>query len=360
MRYNGWSPWVIAFLLELSLLFYFSPYHSIRPLSSATDPSTWGLKSTKPKYAFATLLTSNDDADPEDDESDWYFQMTRAIIYKLLHEPSTRSDPSIPFVILVTPDYGAHKRERLKAYGAEVREVSLITSDWVKPLFPGRWHSVLTKLRVFQMTEYEKILFIEPDHMILRRIDGVFDSVNMTQTGRNVEEIKDDEGPLPEQYLMAGRPELPIDGSHTYPPVEDDPKDPRFSGWMNCGFFLVSPLQELFDHYMAILSIEDLFDSSFPEQNLISYAHRLGGNMPWTHLDWHWNMNWPRFEDVEQGVRSFHSRYYIKMFDNDVEADWRLQEIWWAQANEAKGYFMGIGIDEPIATSSELKFHFPE
>jgi len=68
-----------------------------------------------------------------------YFLMTRTMVYKLLHDLTTRSDPLIQFIVLVHPHYGHKKRKRLEAYRAEGREMQLISSDWVQLLYPARW-----------------------------------------------------------------------------------------------------------------------------------------------------------------------------------------------------------------------------
>lgn len=302
------------------------------------------------RYAYATLLTKNDDADPYDDESDWYFQMVRTLIFKLIHDPKTKSEPVIPFIVLVTKDYELRKRRRLEAYGAEVREIKSIDVDWIEPLLP-RWHSVMDKLRLFQMTEFEKILFIDADHMILRRLDGVFDSVNATAVGQDSSQVEDDEAPLPDEYLLAARPELPADHTHEYPPAEDDPNHAGF-GNLNAGFMLLMPSQALFEYYMSVASIEHRFDAGFPEQHLLAYAHRQDGNMPWRHLDWHWNVNWGRFDDVREGVHSFHQRFQMTDYDWGLKGDVELQKLWWGEANMARGYFLGRGIDTSTSNSS--------
>ena len=366
-RQSGRQKRILGLLLTLILIVValWSSRHS-GPASSSILPSfnsaTLGRFKSRlgsPKYAFTTFLTKSETLSysEDDDESDWYFQMVRTLAFKLLHDPTTRSDPPIPFIVLVTPDYEPRKRRRLEAYGAEVRELELLEADWIQPAMP-RWHSVMTKLRLFQMTEFEKILFLDADQMILRRLDNIFNEVNATSVRQNVKQIREDEAPLPEQYLLAGRPEFKTDYSHKVPPAEDNPSHKGYNT-LNAGFLLLKPSMTLFDYYMSVLGIEGRFDSRFPEQNLLQYAHRQNGNMPWRHLDWHWNVNWGRFEDIDEGVRSFHSRFFLKDLGWGNKVEGRLARVWWGEANRARGYFIGTGVDRPTLDSTAT-FHYPE
>lgn len=89
--------------------------------------------------------------------------------------------------------------------------------------------------------------------------------------------------------------------------VDDDhPEQP----YLNAGFFVIRPSKDLFAYYESLLRVDGKFDPTFPEQNLLNYAHRRDGPMPWAPLGWRWNMNWPTMADFEGGARSFHAKYW--------------------------------------------------
>ncbi len=129
------------------------------------------------KVAFATFLAGdprNDNDTDTRDGYDGYYLGARVLAYQLLHDPATRTSHSIPFLVLVTSDVSQRKRARLAQDGATVIPTDKLDADWVKP-GEERWRDVLTKLRLFQMTAYKKICFIDADMLVTRPLDGVFD-----------------------------------------------------------------------------------------------------------------------------------------------------------------------------------------
>lgn len=252
-----------------------------------------------PKVAYATFLagTGNPDAEPTDAESDaiddnddGYFLGTRVLAYQLLHSQSAGTNNSIPFLVLCTADVSARKRARLHADGATIVVVDKLAADWVNPAVP-RWRDVLAKLRLFQLTAYTKILFIDADTLVTQPLDGVFyDEATLTQaTLPNPAHVLPDEAPLPRTYMFATHGDF-WGYDHPFPP------DPNLD-YLNCGFFVFTPSTALFEYYLSLLKAPGKFDPGFPEQNLLNYAHRRDGNMPWKLLWYGWNVNWPTEKD---------------------------------------------------------------
>lgn len=220
-----------------------------------------GVKS--PKVAFATFLAANSVAsnneNDEDvkDEDDGYYLGTRVLAYQLLHSCSAGTNNSIPFIVLCTEDVSKRKRAQLEKDGAIIRVVDRLEADWVHPGTP-RWADVLAKLRLFQMTEWSKILFIDADHLVTAPLDGVFyDEATLTQsTLANPEAIKDDEAALPRTYMLATHADF-FGYEHPYPPPTD-------ANYLNCGFFVFTPSRVLFDYYLSLLKLPGRFDPGFP------------------------------------------------------------------------------------------------
>jgi len=190
---------------------------------------------------------------------------------------------------------------------------------------------VLAKLRLFQLTEYQKICFIDADTLVTAPLDGVFtDEATLTQaTLGDPTKILEDEGALPRTYMFATHADY-FGYDHPYPPSPD-------LTYLNCGFFVFTPSTTLFNYYISLLGVPGKFDPGFPEQNLLNYAHRRDGNMPWKLLWYGWNVNWPTSRDWRGGARSFHAKYW----DGDPSHDPVMKAIWREQRSEMEGFWRG-------------------
>lgn len=124
----------------------------------------------------------------------------------------------------------------------------------------------MVKLNLANMTSYDKICFIDADTLIYDRIDGVFQdpATKIVRSGRDKDQLKDDESPLPRRYMFAGVPER-ITTEHPIPPNETD-----YEHGINAGFFCIHPSQAIFDHYMSVLAVPGKFWAIYPEQNMVS------------------------------------------------------------------------------------------
>jgi inositol 3-alpha-galactosyltransferase len=126
------------------------------------------------RRAYATFLATRlQDADTEDA----YFTAVRVLNYQLQHSPDTRTRQAIPFVVLVAPFVSAKKRDTLTAEGAIVVPVELLEPDGADWLRPGetRFVDQFTKLRLFQQTQYDRILYLDADMLLLRSLDDIWD-----------------------------------------------------------------------------------------------------------------------------------------------------------------------------------------
>jgi alpha-N-acetylglucosamine transferase len=315
-----------------------SPHHH-QTSSTTSQPPTH--PPTHP-VAFATFLVGNTNpqkkpTDAEsaaiDDADDGYFLSARVLAYQLLHSRTAGTNHSIPFLVVCTQDLSQRKRDRLRRDGATVVVVEKLEADWVRVGDP-RWVDVLTKLRLWQLTEYSKILFIDADHLVTGRLDGVFwDEATLTQgTAADPAATRDDEAALPRTYMFATHADY-FGYDHPYPPPAD-------LTYLNAGFFCFTPSLALFDYYLSLLRLPGRFDPGFPEQNLLNYAHRQDGNMPWKPLYHGWNVNWPTARDWRGGARSFHAKYW----DGDPSHDPVLKAIWKEQRAEMEGFYRGVDV----------------
>jgi alpha-N-acetylglucosamine transferase len=275
---------------------------TIRELHNTTrlwqSPS---LDKVQSKYAFATFLGG--------DPNDRYLIATRMLAYQLLYAPETRSsDAAIPLIVVVTKNVTEDRIERLQKDGAIVIPVDLINKDWVKPLVP-KWGDVLTKLRVWEFTQFERICFLDSDTVLTKPLDGIFEdaAVDTLDSRHDEKQIILDEAEIPVNYSFAGVPELKRE--HHFPP-NDTNGDYYNSNYLNAGFFVLKPSLKMFDYYMSLLNTVNKFDPKFPEQNLLNYAHRRDGNMPWLQLNSTWNIHYPTKNDLDAGAQSLHEKWW--------------------------------------------------
>lgn len=173
-------------------------WHPYSPHQQEWKPTE--LKDLTSKYVYATFLAGNDK--PEDE--DVYLLGARLLAYQLIHDPKTKSNNSIPFIVIVTKTVTPAKLERLQRDGAVVVVVDDLVSHWIKKVNP-RFKDVMTKLRLWEFTQFDRICLIDGDTVLMDNIDGVFDdpAVKLRDTQRKAEAVKSDEAPLPSQYAFA-------------------------------------------------------------------------------------------------------------------------------------------------------------
>jgi len=289
-------------------------------------PKPFAKPAASPKHAFVAFLEDFSGANKAEDEGEedayytgnflsnptrgssadpFLFLATRVLGYQLMHAPSTRSTKSLPFIV-VCSEVSERKRRRLEKDGAIVVEVEKIPDpEWLKTR--QQWQGVMTKLRVFQQEQYEKLLFIDADMLIVRPLDDIFED-NGTMIAPPVSNLTGevDEAALPSSYMLAGQAQQ---GSreHPYPPPPDE-------DWFCSGFFVFKPSQTIFDHYMSIVNIEGRFDPFYPDQNLLNYAHRWDGPMPWTKFNYTWTTTFPTIKEYNMGAASLHEKYWLEQF----------------------------------------------
>lgn len=270
--------WVVTFATFAVLL---NLHFLLRGRTGSISDSAFHRSSSSKgrNFAFATLLAPKSPGHPEledDTTRDGYFESVRLLVYQLLHSPSARSTLKIPVVILVTNEVSQSKVDRLVRDGATVMVVERLISDWITPKGKSRWLDVLTKLRLLTLTQYDKICFIDADHLVTRPMDGIFDdpATAIQRTAEN-SSVPDVEGAtLPDTYIFAARPEV-YTFEHPNPPHEYD--------YLNAGLYVFKPDTTLWDYYQEILSTNHtgLFNTKFPEQNLFNYVYQRKGKMPW-------------------------------------------------------------------------------
>lgn len=94
---------------------------------------------------------------------------------EVLGQSLRESGSSQDLVLMATPDVPGDARKRLASRGWQVREVLPITNLYTddQRLFSRFKHS-FTKLRVFELTDLEKVVFLDADTVVLQNVDELF------------------------------------------------------------------------------------------------------------------------------------------------------------------------------------------
>ena len=165
----------ILTLLIVSSMYYLHHLLPSGPQSKSFNSASGHVYETSrsSRFAIATFLTGSP-KDPNNTDDDPYYIATRVFAYQILHAPETRCNKSVSFVVLVTSTVSERAKQQLRSDGAKVVEAKDIPLRWWIKTGVTRWKDQFTKLRLFEMIEYDRILLIDADTLILSKIDGIF------------------------------------------------------------------------------------------------------------------------------------------------------------------------------------------
>lgn len=298
---------------------------STRQEPPCIDPEFGLVKETtsESRYAIATFLTwgNKKSLHAKDLASNPYNIATRVLAYQLLHAEETRCNASVDFVVLVTSNVPKYTRDQLTADGAVVIEAKDIPLSWWVSTGVTRWKDQFLKLRLFEMTQYDRLLFVDADTLVRGKLDGIFNELEVQKPAQTLSHRirRADEAPLPSQYMFAARSDNQLTGErrHPFPPLNTEV--------FSAGFWIAAPSQELFDYFMSILKHYRRFDPHTMEQSLLNYAFRRDGPMPWREMHYKWSATWPNSEDVKGQVVTLHEKFW-KTGPQDLRKLWREQK----------------------------------
>jgi hypothetical protein len=165
---------------------------------------------------------------------------------------SSNSDGALPFrlVCMVSSDVTHAGRDRLQLAGWQVNVVNPIVnpSD-----LNARFRDTYTKLNVFRLTRFSRVLFMDADTIVLKSLVPLFNA----------------------QPLAAV---------------------PDCCGYFNSGVMLLHPSEAVFAAMIAAIPTLPTYDGG-DQGFLNSYFHR------WTRLDYRWNAQLPDFVDLPSAWR---------------------------------------------------------
>ncbi|OCK82304.1 glycosyltransferase family 8 protein [Lepidopterella palustris CBS 459.81] len=316
-------------------------------LSWLPTPEVNSLAGVSPRYAYATFLgprtvdASSLEADSNlDAASDPYFTSVRLLTYQLLHSPKTQTHvkPRIPFLVLTLPSVPKHQLSILEAEGATIVQIEPL--DLPKTfdqslILNSRFRDVLSKLRLWQLTDYDRVLFIDADTILLSPLDSLFTdpelSVHMHTLHKN-ETNSFAETLLPSEYLLAASADTWGDQTEWLKPGHPE--------YLCACFMLLAPSEEMFRYYQSVLnSPEAPSNAAYPDQDLLIYAHRRDGSMPWRRIPVEWSANDGKLvSELVGGVRSLHVKAWDHAEGGNL-ADERTKKLWRALLQEMEAYY---------------------
>src|SRR3989344_6609098 len=119
-----------------------------------------------PKYTFLSILTSDD-----------YLPGLLVLAHSL-----QKTGTPLPLLVLLTPNISSETLTTLDSHriAYKVLDYELINPTNVDK--KHRWFSTYSKIFAFCQTEYDKVVYLDADMLILRNIDELFNYPHMSAT----------------------------------------------------------------------------------------------------------------------------------------------------------------------------------
>ena len=187
-----------------------------------------------------------------------------------------------PLVVMVTENIDALSRQTLEAEGCLVREVQPVSpnSSLEHHYANARFSEVWTKLAVWQLTEFERIVFLDADMLVIGNMDELFtlpladDEIAACHACRcNPNKIS--------SYPKSWRPEncfYSYCGS-----VDHTEQLDEVDNYLNGGFLVLRPDRAVYDDMLDKLAeLSDLSRYLFAEQDFLNdYYHQRWKPLPY-------------------------------------------------------------------------------
>ncbi|KAI9700245.1 MAG: hypothetical protein M1836_002259 [Candelina mexicana] len=234
----------------------------------------------KPNYAWATLLTRPS------------YLAGVIILAHTLKKHGTK----YPLIVLTTPTLPASCASILEREG---RRSNLVTVKQVGPLLPRenvhviaeRFTDTWTKLRVFELTTYDKLVFIDADIMILRNMDELLDFQlpGPDWLGANHACVcnLDKDKFAADDWKAENCAYTPIRHPDALTKPTPVLKDSRGTHQLlNSGMFIFEPSEALWEKMMSFFNTTPLLNSfAFPDQDFLIEFFRG----KWISVGWQYN-----------------------------------------------------------------------
>ncbi|KAI3809321.1 hypothetical protein L1987_25292 [Smallanthus sonchifolius] len=125
-------------------------------LLSSLNHNVQRVSASEPKEAYVTLLYGDE------------FVLGARVLGKSIRDTRSTKD----MIVLVSDGVSDYAKTLLQADGWIVNPISLLENP--NQVRPTRFWGVYTKLKIFNMTEYEKVVYLDADTIVIKNIDVLF------------------------------------------------------------------------------------------------------------------------------------------------------------------------------------------
>eukprot|EP00835_Amoeboradix_gromovi_P004535 NODE_358_length_10198_cov_0.265076.p3 type:complete len:311 gc:universal NODE_358_length_10198_cov_0.265076:9048-9980(+) len=251
--------WVLAGILIITVLVFFQLFvKDSADVKSRHQPEYPPTMVTK--NAYATLMVGQ-----EEQSQKQYLGALILWLSSLKHFEVTQD-----IVVMVTPDVSPFVLSLITKFGGKLRFVKRIETEGSFK----RYSSMLTKLALWNMTEYDRVAYFDSDHVFLNSPDKIFEDCG--------------------DAIFCSTPDTQI--AETY---------------FNAGLMVIKPNVTLYDEY---LTKTELAKSSFAEQDMLNKIY----NGTWKNVDKKYNLMHPTKETINTpDLIAVHEKWWV--LKNDLK-----------------------------------------
>lgn len=185
-----------------------------------------------------------------------------------LHKSLLNSGTAYPLVVMVTENIEPAICRRLKDDGCDVIAVAPLNpqQDLAHHYASARFAEVWTKLRAWQQTHYQRLVFLDADMLVLRNMDELF-TLDLPANGIAACHACRCN---PNQIASYPKSWVPENCYYSWQDRQQ-PAPAHLDAYFNAGFLVLTPDDETFRQLeMNIAAIRDLSQYQFSEQDLLN------------------------------------------------------------------------------------------
>ncbi|KAL0579118.1 hypothetical protein V5O48_002901 [Marasmius crinis-equi] len=195
-----------------------------------------------------------------------------------------------PLVVMVTPPVPEGVRDILRRQGLKLYDIeSLMPVEGRHSLSESdaRFHDTWTKLRVFEIDDFERVVLLDADMIVMKNMDDLMDLPLKAEQIAAAHACACN----PRKFAHYPADWIPENCAHTAvenpraPPPSWAPGKPRPYSQLNSGTVVLNPSRELAQKVVHYLNTADISSFSFPDQDLLSALFKG----EWTPLNWYYN-----------------------------------------------------------------------
>ncbi len=268
-------------------------------------------------YSFVSILTTDD-----------YLEGILVLKHSL-----TKTKPKYPFVLLVTPNVSQKVLDSLLSH-----QINYITIEGIEnPVSVAdpnlkRWNFTYSKLNLFGLKQFEKIVYLDADMLILQNIDDLFEKPHMSAVdmGEKLPELATWNRLNSGLLVIEPSVETYNDMIHKIGKIEkvDSPGDEDFlqayyPDWANQKQLHLDSGYNIFSYYWK--RYYQLYGYNFSSgRKPIKIVHYIGENKPW------------KLYQADKKMSIFQSAYqFLRHFKYpELRSLYQANQLWFEQYEE--------------------------